>query len=670
MRQGVVNMLDLKLDLKYDLYIESNNESYVNQKISSSDNILLLNTKNDTGKTTVLSLIKLALSGFDLENIKENIDKSKLEFLLNKTKFKLNLKIHDFNNSFSICVNHELDKSVEYKLNGQPSGPSGILDQIDVIYEIPGEPIKKLYHILEQISYVISDYKNKIDNYLSRIEKQYEKLKEYHDSKKLKEVLNKKLNDFNEKYENAIKERDSNYQKYHDIHDAYVYNRYKLLESRIARLGDYKQNLENLKKNKNKDNTKSSKLEKKFSDSASELRNKIYDNKNIFENVDEFKDKTNELFNKKLTYLIQPQAINDEIIKYYYNYFRDVCNYTEEKLKTIPEEVLNKKPFIDKLIDLLEEYQNKNMEMPIYGTPLDEVLDQLRTIQHKENLENSEVNKLKTLESSCKTILEYITKDFIISYQALIDSNNGDPRKNIDIDDIDGKLFKTNSEIDKYTKELNSLTDDFNKLAKDYPYKDTDVLNKLMNDLKKDIDNNNKQIEIFKSDINNLQNQVQSISTEVPSGQLSLEELEFKQKALNSVKTKLLSYNQLISSIIEDKIPKNDDTFSKNLGNYLAGTVKTIYHIGKTYNLTSIDFIHKTYITNEGTMDFQQIGRGTTGVNGLISRIKTKDKKKLVLLIDEIADMDNDNLNKLKEAINEEIKSGHILLCVMAKPSI
>lgn len=667
-------------EIEYNIDIQDNNEHYETKK-TYENNLIRLIGKNDTGKTTILSLIKLALSGFKLENLND-IDSgdsipnsTKLNFLLNKTKFDLSMKITDINNAFSIQISHTKSGESKYHLNKESSPYTALSDEVDVIYEIPTEPIKKLYHVLDQVSFNIRNYIDALTRYSRKVRDKYTELSEYETNEKRKDEVLKKLKYCNTQIkaqEHLLEQEILNKQ---ETENRYTYNEYIQLKSEI-------EDLKNTIKHLNQQKIKASNLNKTINNSTNsflsvmkDLKNQIYQNKMLFMKIEKYKKETEEFYEEKIFALDNPEIIDGDIIEQYDRYLHSLYDYAKDEINNIPIQQIEEDSFVGKLISLLEEYQDKNINIPGYNGSFNEFLGKLKEFYNKIKTNNIRYYDLKLIVEFSQSIFNFIETDFnkqFMKYSKLDIKSRNSNVGIYDINDIKQKIIENERMLSNRKDRLNIVEPKFKNLDKEYEYTELKTLRKDIQDIQSKIDKYNLQLENLKDEQNSLNTTLNNISDKKPKCNLSLDQLSNKYKLIEELNKELQSYNEVINCIkTQDisKINKDSQYFVSSLGHYLAELVNTIIHTGKTYLVDNIDFINKQYITKDGSkINFDQIGTGTTAVNGLISRIKQHDDKRLILLVDEIADMDTENFIRLTKAIEDEISSGHILLCVMAKP--
>jgi nucleoside-triphosphatase THEP1 len=96
--------------------------------------------------------------------------------------------------------------------------------------------------------------------------------------------------------------------------------------------------------------------------------------------------------------------------------------------------------------------------------------------------------------------------------------------------------------------------------------------------------------------------------------------------------------------------------------------MKNIKHIDKTYAVKKIDMLGREVFASDGTViKFDYFGTGQSQsayLRGLLSRA---DKRKLVVLFDEISNMDTDSLEPIREKISELYSKGSLVMAMLVQ---
>jgi len=686
--------------------IEKYSENY------KGNNICILKGPNDSGKTTVLSMIKLALSNFNPDNIDDEIMKEKSKIILNSPDFEMNLFISSYDNKFKIEIKYDKKKGYpEYYINNKPEGYTYLSDNLQILYEVPGEPIKKLERILYDIKNELSDYERLLERYRDYIYKVFEDLKNYEESEDKKTKLKNKIEDLNEKLKQYISLREQCEKKSQEINDKYIYIKYNKLDNDINLKSLEYDNIEReIKELKNK-NKKIQKTNKKIMDYTNRIINKsnniyykIIQSRSLF---DSFVKKDNvyyEIFEKELSTLnikeVESISVN-YILKLY-----DYLNNIKESVKTELEGEKNSKLYlqvkiIDEIIKVLNNYiENLNikildLDIKILDSNVEELLKKLYDEKEKYQRDIVSVEKLDNLKNVCDSLIAELDelKNFLYTYEKekQIESDSIGENYESQINNLENRKNELSDEIDSLFKEISRIEDKYKEIKNSNKISVSDIPvideSQLLN-LEKELDkyehickNYKDKIESLNRDIDNQNNELNRLGTiKKPSTTMTRDELESEYQRVDKVKEKLNKYIKLIDMLSKsDKrgfnINNSEMEFYNKLGKYISNILKYIYHLHEKYYLLNIDFINREYIVRlneeigEQRISFISIGTGTSALNGLLARIKQDTTgKKQIILVDEIGDMDENNLKNLIKIAEEEVKSNKLLLLLMARP--
>ena len=681
--------------------IEKYSENY------KGNNICILKGPNDSGKTTVLSMIKLALSNFKPDNIDDEIMKEKSKIILNSPDFEMNLFISSYDNKFKIEIKYDKKKGYpEYYINNKQEGYTYLSDNLQILYEVPGEPIKKLERIIGDIKDELFDYERLLEKYRDYIYKAFEDLKNYEESEDKKNKLENKIKDLDKKledYNSLLKQCEKESQ---EINDKYVYIKYNKLNNdiilRTLELERIEREIQELKK-KNKRIQRSNKKIRDYSNQIINKSNNIYYSiiqlKPLF---DSFVKKDNvfyEIFEKELSSLNsrEVESISVNYIVKLYSYLDNI----KELVKTELERKENSKLYlqykiIDEIIKVLNNYiEKENLDIKILDSNVGELLKKLYDEKEKYKRDIEGVEKLENLKNVCDSLIAELNelKNLLNAYEKekQIESDSIEENYESQIDDLENRKNELSDEIDSLDKEIIKIEDKYNEIqnsnkisVSDIPVIDDSQLSNLEKDLNKykhTCEYYNNKIESLNRDKDNLINELNRLETiKKPSTTMTRDELESEYQRVDEVKEKLNKYIKLIDMLLKsDKrgfnINNSEIEFYDKLGKYISNILKYIYHLHEKYYLLNIDFINREYIVRlneeigEQRISFISIGTGTSALNGLLARMKQDTSgKKQIILVDEIGDMDENNLKNLIKIAEEEVKSNKLLLLLMARP--
>jgi len=679
--------------------IEKYSENY------KGNNICILKGPNDSGKTTVLSMIKLALSNFKPDNIDNEIMKEKSKIILNSPDFEMNLFISSYDNKFKIEIKYDKKKGYpEYYINNKQEGYTYLSDNLQILYEVPGEPIKKLERIIDDIKNELFDYERLLEKYRDYIYKVFEDLKNYEESEDKKTKLKNKIEDLNKKLEDYNSLQKQCEKESQEINDKYVYIKYNKLYKDIILKTSQFDNIEREIQKLKKKNKKIQKSNKKIMDYSNQIINKsnniyylIIQSKPLFDSFVKNDNVFYEIFEKELSSLNsrEVESISVNYIVKLYNYFNNI----KESVKTELERKKNSKLYlqykiIDEIIKVLENYI-ENLDIKILDSNVGELLKKLYDEKEKYKKDIESVEKLDNLKNVCDSLIDELNelKNLLNTYEKekQIESDSIEENYESQINILENRKNELWDEIDSLDKEIRKIEDKYKEIenSNKISISDIPVINdSQLSNLEKELDkykhiceNYKDKIESLNRDKDNQTNELNRLETiKKPSTTMTRDELESEYQRVDEVKEKLNKYIKLIDMLLKsDKrgfnINNSEIEFYDKLGKYISNILKYIYHLHEKYYLLNIDFINREYIVRlneeigEQRISFISIGTGTSALNGLLARMKQDTTgKKQIILVDEIGDMDENNLKNLIKIAEEEVKSNKLLLLLMARP--
>lgn len=106
------------------------------------------------------------------------------------------------------------------------------------------------------------------------------------------------------------------------------------------------------------------------------------------------------------------------------------------------------------------------------------------------------------------------------------------------------------------------------------------------------------------------------------------------------------------------------------MGEYLGKQFEPVQFAGSSHNIKFYDIESKLFFTEEDRQIYlSDLSQGQSKITSLVSSLKQlKQGKKGIVLIDEIADLDAENLQSIKEQLKEYYNKGQILLAVLVRP--
>jgi len=667
--------------IKYKLKID--NEEYESEYPEPSDtghNIFILKGKNDSGKTTLISLIKLAFIK-DLDSIKDSPGHEKLEFLLNNTEFEATLNIASYNKDTKVDIVYDNKEwktkgqiKADYILNGDIAGYTTIQDKIDVLYEVPSAPLDKLKNVLTRIREDFKDYKENCRNYKDDLGNLYTEIKNYNEREDKRNIINKKIQELEGELESKRKYCGDLESKFNTAENLYYSYKYKDLKYKLDQKNRELEQIKNDKSNMASEEMPKGEVIKLQGQLVNNIREakvwltylgQIIDNfspefKEFRKDLNEFNEiEYNNIATIKSKYIIDKLISEIEMMRKSIN--TKIQNEDEKKIQY---------QLLKELKELLNKYKNTDPTIPGLGESVVNILqkldaeeNQFKKIKQYENI----IDKLDETDKNIQNLNNFVKKNSNVLINVSLTQRP--------------KWQEREQHIKSLEAEIDSIKNELREIPPKYENSDIDTFIQLddvqprYEKLKKDIEIYKKITEGIETELNTQRALLKEYSTlSKPSTTLTLEEIQSKIKKLETIMSRLSEYIRYIDSLKKRKPIENGEKekkFYDALGEYLAaGLIREIYHNHQLYPIKQINLIERFYVFESGErIPFDAIGSGTSALNSILMKIKqTDNKKKIIALIDEIGAMDDENFKTFLEGIKEYTTEGRLFLTIMTRP--
>jgi len=215
--------------IKIDYLIERNEKNEIKKYIpdlipTELPNVVCIQAKNSTGKSTLLNIIALAFFGQKLPKDELNQDlRNRLDILMDSNHQKLKFKIEVENEILGTKFVSQKEKFespdiVLRKITAHSNSPitaDSFRREYKLIYDIPDDPLERLPKLLNNLKETQKDVVSEIAKARNQILKIINEIKDSRDPElisKLKEKLKGDKSDYEEKFKNK-KELENKYQK-------------------------------------------------------------------------------------------------------------------------------------------------------------------------------------------------------------------------------------------------------------------------------------------------------------------------------------------------------------------------------------------------------------------------------------------------------------------------
>lgn len=645
-------------------------------------NIFFIRGTNDQGKTTTLNMVALGLYAKESFNTDKGIIsdslRAKMDYLssddLDLLKFYFEIKSQDGLTEITSLYDNG---SLNTKLNGEPVGPEYLNDNIQVLYDVPDDPLVKLQSSVRLIKENLMDYERYLKRYLQALED-----------------ITTEMIDFKNK-ENVIKrnvEKLNGIQKNIHINQELMGQvKIELIELDVANnvisyfeiLDSIEQNEEQIKIQKEKrTNLKQKGMgggTPKFKQQVSDFNKISSDTKNSLTSIRKYRDvlqnKNLELIKKiekKLNGLRSPREVAPRKIDEWTYTIKDILS----ELKSDPlneqfKEEEKQSELISKMMEVLQEYLSLEMNVP--GTNLKNIFSFYTELEKFNKEIEPKILKKKDLAEVIDDLsrLSVLLSDLKVKREKIPD---------VDEDQM-FEYEQVKKQIEKLEKETDDLKIELLKYEDPYELLSENEIEEILNNpgqreqyqrTKKEFEDLQAEIEALKLNEKTLVARIEDLGELEPPTAYDEDWLQEESDICGKLISKVSKWKNALEPV---NFRKTDIGIDYNqskelfdaLSEYFAGILKNVYFEKKSWNVEKVDLIKRQYIVKDRKpIKFVQMGTGHTALNSILSRIRQNFAgKKKIILVDEIGHMDEKNIGILVDEIKGQIENGETIFALI-----
>lgn len=645
-------------------------------------NIFFIRGTNDQGKTTTLNMVALGLYVKESFNTDKGIIsdslRAKMDYLssddLDVLKFDFEIKSQDGLTEITSLYDNG---SLNTKLNGEPVGPEYLNDNIQVLYDVPDDPLVKLQSSVRLIKENLMDYERYLKRYLQALED-----------------ITTKMIDFKNK-ENVIKrnvEKLSEIQKNLHINQELMGRvNTELIELDVANnvisyfeiFNSIEQNEEQIKIQKEK---RTNLKQKGMGGGTPKFKQQVLDfneisssAKNSLASIKKYRDILQNInlelikkIEKKLNGLRSPREVAPEKIDEWTDTIKDILS----ELKSDPlneqfKEEERQSELISKMMEVLQEYLSLEMNVP--GTNLKNIFSFYTELEKF----NKEIEPKILKKRDLAEVIDDLSRLSVLLSDLKV--------KREKIPDVDEDQMFEYEQVKKQIEKLEKETDDLEiELLK---YEDPDELlpeneiEEILNNpgqreqyqrTKKEFEVLQAEIEALKLNEKTLVARIEDLGELEPPTAYDEDWLQEESDICGKLISKVIKWKKALEPV---NFRKTDIGINYNqskelfdaLSEYFAGILKNVYFEKKSWNVEKVDLIKRQYIVKDRKpIKFVQMGTGHTALNSILSRIRQNFAgKKKIILVDEIGHMDEKNIGILVDEIKGQIENGETIFALI-----
>ena len=639
--------------------------------------------KNDNGKTTLLKIVAEAFGALEEDNniIPDSLEPDIRELFDPDNKLNYNITFTYPDNSRTVNVQFN-GNDHRYKINDNPVGKTEFIDQFAVLFEVREKISDKMERHLADIKGRFEDYLTYVKRYETNLRDLYTRVNTYEKQKDLQKSAETSVDKLQLELKKRMSLKDAYDKSYRELRKEYVNYIYNVKSAELEETE--RKILELEKKLKQADRAKRniSPTEKKLLEICNNLRDNIYESKMLFNLLNdlELKNQFNELL-KNLSGLSNLTDLSDEYLYKISSYFDRVRNYLNDQVDAdIPDEKYKERQeisFLTKLLQIFREFSTADLELPGLGKKL---IDLLSPLENRYNELKKHVGMQETMEAIEKKCVEFIQTIGKITVELKIYRSNMGKEKilidNTNLDELNKEKVKAERNRDEIDRTLSKIEEEYIEIPDSEKNgfrkysgieEEFQQAKERCDALEKEIKNTEVQLEAQKLNAQNYKD------INAPKTKLMSQDIISINNKVSKLESKFISYTGRLKDISLAKLEnggvtnEEDLIFFSKIGEYFAKVVGEIYHEHKSMRVNKIDFQKRLYIMEDGsTIKISTIGSGHSSLNAISAKMKLNfPRKKKILLIDEITDMDTDVRNLLMEEIRKQILSGESVLALL-----
>jgi len=652
------------------------------QKDNSDNNIFFIRGTNDQGKTTTLNMVALGLYAKNVFNTETGIIsdslRAKIDYLssgdLDVMNFDFIIKSQD---DLTEIVSQYNNGSLTTKLNGEPVGAEYLNEKIQVLYDVPDDPLVKLQSSVNLIKDNLIDYQRYLDRYHQNLEDIRTKIIDFKGKEKTIERNKNLLEEVQQSLSSKIiltTQVESELNKLEIANNVLSY--FEINES-INQTNEkkiiLKEKRTELKKKGIGGGTPKFKQQiERFNSANSQVKKSISAIKKNYNIIPDENLKLIKTIETKLNKLFTPRDIPSKKIEEWIELVKQInIDLKNDPLIEQFKEEEKQSELVTKIMIILRDYLSLDMHIP--GTNLQNTLSFYSELDKFNKQIEPKIMRKRYLK---EVIDEFDKLSVRLSDLKVVRQN---------IPDVDEDQMYEYEQIEKDIVKLQKKVDDLGVQSLKY----NDIIYPLSKDEIDIILNNpgqheqylgtKKEFEGLKTDITNLKQQENTLIARIDDlGELqpltSYDEVFLKKESAycDVLRKKVKNWKNVIDQVNFRKTDVGIDyekskTLFDALSEFFAGILKVIYFESKSWEVEKVDLVKRQYVVrNRKPIKFVQMGTGHTALNSILSRIKQNfGGKKKIILVDEIGHMDEKNIGVLVEEIKKQIRNGETIFALI-----
>jgi len=627
-------------------------------------NLVEIEGRNGTGKTTLLNCLALALGYLDQERELETKPalKRKLQDLDENKTLEYYYRICcDKPEPIDLIIERAKGQKQKCWLNSKPVALETIDRKFEVVFLTEDDPKKVVNASLGKLARYLNDLEKGLVSLQGSINRHLIDIREFHEFKRKEEIMLKETQDF----EQSIKEKRGQVTELQD----------KLKKVELKE--EIKKKLE-LLSNEGKITSEYNILKKKYEQlkdkTGADIVHKLYKERLNLRFADEELTRINtEIVQTCSSLVLYGVSIQSE--KLLQNDYSEL-NELNREIQPQKQKEAVKMQMVDDMITLFQRYLEDEI-VPLIDKPVREALRELRGIKVRIaydrvfallNALNNAMNQRKMKIAAINKIQEKI-------YEL--------SQKSKDLEGI-GDIQNLFFEAEKRCLDLQvALRENRTELLSNW--RELALIDGNPENIKKQLQELQVSIrteETMKSKIEENLTLLRENATKKPKYEEKEKKLRVLYETISRVRENVFQWSQILHDPTHvreqftsmEKMPgfglRDYEKFVKAVGEYLGNQFEPVAFDYRLHGIKFFDIEKDTFTTKEDRqIPINKLSQGQSKITTLTGSFKKMDSnRKKIVLIDEIADLDPENLQNVKNNLQNEYERGSLLLAVLVRP--
>lgn len=659
---------------------------------------------NSSGKSTLLNILALGFYGLELSDIEIPIQlKNRMQSLLEvdhqQLTFTIQVENEKTGDRFLIEKNNQFNREIILSklLNGErkPISPDIFKRDFRLLYDIPNDPLERLPGLLNEVRSTQLRVANRITEFRVYLENLLKEIKESKDPEQI-DNLEAEIASVTENIatiNNSINTMESDckaismyfsMRKWITLDETVntLQSRFTQISSQIKDLG-----------------AGSKLVAKDYSKKQSKLRSNLQESKELISKIRHFLTAVVDTADQQRFLLWKNADPEEEIyhpefhnqIRVDSRYFESVLRKRYEKKKDKLSSVIEKVKLYKILLQALDEYRFNETLIPGLNQPVKNFVSLLQEESKKYSTELDELSNYEKYANELNSLIKLIedsialAKEYQGSQKEIRETSINVVELKREQENLQLALYQNKKALDDAQSILRPLS--LNEVKEHYEVLCTSPIIQLyraLNDgqINEKLDWLSQTIAEEKTKLNGKERLLIHAETELERLQKkephplfsNLSILENRLQKIRFVEKQFkVNFEEYIKRAIEarkpiSRIELSEQRYQNELGKLLGIKIGNIRHITELYKVNRIDVFEKMIFTTSGVeIKFADLGTGQGQAAYLEALLGMQSDKKVIALFDEVAMMDENSLQPIKDKLKAMYDAGKLLAAIIVQ---